>query len=225
MEGARPVRAGVITFPGSNCDRDAAVALAACGAAVTSIWHAETELPPLDLIVLPGGFTYGDYLRCGAIAARAPVMAEVVRRADAGVAVLGICNGFQILAEVGLLPGAMINNAGLKFLCRSVDLEVATDASVFTAGYARGQAISLPIAHHDGNYVCGDDERRRLEDDDRIAFRYADNPNGSTDRIAGVLGAGRNVLGMMPHPERAADPRLGGTDGKVLFQSLIEALG
>jgi phosphoribosylformylglycinamidine synthase subunit PurQ / glutaminase len=225
MEGARPVRAGVITFPGSNCDRDAAVALAACGAAVTSIWHAETELPALDLIVLPGGFTYGDYLRCGAIAARAPVMAEVVRRAEAGVAVLGICNGFQILAEVGLLPGAMINNAGLKFLCRSVDLEVATDASVFTAGYARGQAISLPIAHHDGNYVCGDDERRRLEDQDRIAFRYADNPNGSTDRIAGVLGAGRNVLGMMPHPERAADPRLGGTDGKVLFQSLIEALG
>ena len=219
------MRAGVITFPGSNCDRDAAVALAACGAAVTSIWHAETELPALDLIVLPGGFTYGDYLRCGAIAARAPVMAEVVRRAEAGVAVLGICNGFQILAEVGLLPGAMINNAGLKFLCRSVDLEVATDASVFTAGYARGQAISLPIAHHDGNYVCGDDERRRLEDQDRIAFRYADNPNGSTDRIAGVLGAGRNVLGMMPHPERAADPRLGGTDGKVLFQSLIEALG
>ena len=219
------MRAGVITFPGSNCDRDAAVALAACGAAVTSIWHAETELPALDLIVLPGGFTYGDYLRCGAIAARAPVMAEIVRRAEAGVAVLGICNGFQILAEVGLLPGAMINNAGLKFLCRSVDLEVATDASVFTAGYARGQAISLPIAHHDGNYVCGEDERRRLEDQDRIAFRYADNPNGSTDRIAGVLGAGRNVLGMMPHPERAADPRLGGTDGKVLFQSLIEALG
>ena len=219
------MRAGVITFPGSNCDRDAAVALAACGAAVTSIWHAETELPALDLIVLPGGFTYGDYLRCGAIAARAPVMAEVVRRAEAGVAVLGICNGFQILAEVGLLPGAMINNAGLKFLCRSVDLEVATDASVFTAGYARGQAISLPIAHHDGNYVCCYDERRRLEDQDRIAFRYADNPNGSTDRIAGVLGAGRNVLGMMPHPERAADPRLGGTDGKVLFQSLIEALG
>jgi phosphoribosylformylglycinamidine synthase I len=225
MEGARPVRAGVITFPGSNCDRDATVALAACGAAVTSIWHAETDLPALDLIVLPGGFTYGVYLRCGAIAARAPVMAEVVRRAEAGVAVLGICNGFQILAEVGLLPGAMINNAGLKFLCRSVDLEVATDASVFTAGYARGQAISLPIAHHDGNYVCGDDERSRLEDQDRIAFRYADNPNGSTDRIAGVLGAGRNVLGMMPHPERAADPRLGGTDGKVLFQSLIEALG
>jgi phosphoribosylformylglycinamidine synthase subunit PurQ / glutaminase len=218
------VRAGVITFPGSNCDRDAAVALAACGALVSSIWHAETELPRLDLIVLPGGFTYGDYLRCGAIAARAPVMAEVVRRAEAGVAVLGICNGFQILAEVGLVPGAMISNAGLKFVCRPVGLEVATDASAFTAGYARGQAISLPIAHHDGNYVCSEGERKRLEDQDRIAFRYRDNPNGSTGGIAGVLGAGRNVLGMMPHPERAADPRLGGTDGAILFQSLMAAL-
>ncbi|HEX5078894.1 MAG TPA: phosphoribosylformylglycinamidine synthase subunit PurQ [Geminicoccaceae bacterium] len=219
------MRAGVITFPGSNCDRDAAVALAACGAAVTSIWHAETELPRLDLIVLPGGFTYGDYLRCGAIAARAPVMAEVARRAEAGVAVLGICNGFQILAEIGLLPGAMISNAGLKFVCRPVDLEVATDASPFTAGYARGQAIRLPIAHHDGNYVCSEAECRRLEDEDRVAFRYMDNPNGSTARIAGVLGAGRNVLGMMPHPERAADPRLGGTDGRILFQTLLETLG
>ena len=151
-------------------------------------------------------------------------MAEVVRRADAGVAVLGICNGFQILAEVGLLPGAMISNACLKFLCRPVDLEVATEASLFTAGYARGQAISLPIAHHDGNYVCSADERMRLEDQDRIAFRYLDNPNGSTGRIAGVLGAGRNVLGMMPHPERAADPRLGGIDGKILFRALTEAL-
>jgi phosphoribosylformylglycinamidine synthase len=215
----------VITFPGSNCDRDAAVVLAACGAVVTSIWHGETELPRLDLIVLPGGFTYGDYLRCGAIAACAPVMAEVVRRADAGVAVLGICNGFQILAEAGLLPGALINNAGLKFLCRPVDLEVATDACLFTAGYARGQAISLPIAHNDGNYVCSPDERKRLEDEDRIAFRYADNPNGSTGAIAGVLNAGRNVLGMMPHPERAAEPRLGGTDGRILMQTLVEALG
>jgi phosphoribosylformylglycinamidine synthase len=218
------VRAGVITFPGSNCDRDAAVALAACGAKVTSIWHAETKLPRLDLIVLPGGFTYGDYLRCGAIAARSPVMAEVVRRAEAGVAVLGICNGFQILAEVGLVPGAMISNAGLKFICRPVGLEVRTDASIFTVGYARGQAISLPIAHHDGNYVCSEEERRRLEDEDRIVFRYLDNPNGSTGRIAGVLGAGRNVLGMMPHPERAADPKLGGTDGRILLRTLVEAL-
>jgi phosphoribosylformylglycinamidine synthase subunit PurQ / glutaminase len=225
VQGARQVHAGVITFPGSNCDRDVAIALAACGAAVTSIWYAETKLPRLDLIVLPGGFTYGDYLRCGAIAARAPVMTEIVRRAEAGVAVLGICNGFQILAEAGLVTGALINNAGLKFLCRSVDLEVATNASIFTAGYARGQAISLPIAHHDGNYVCSRDELKRLEDDDLIAFRYADNPNGSTGRIAGVLGAGRKVLGVMPHPERAAEPRLGGTDGRMLFQSLIEALG
>jgi phosphoribosylformylglycinamidine synthase subunit PurQ / glutaminase len=219
------VHAGVITFPGSNCDRDVAVALAACGAAVTPIWYAETQLPRLDLIVLPGGFTYGDYLRCGAIAARAPVMTEIVRRAEAGVAVLGICNGFQILAEAGLVTGALINNAGLKFLCRSVDLEVATNASIFTAAYSRGQAISLPIAHHDGNYVCSRDELKRLEDDDLIAFRYADNPNGSTGRIAGVLGAGRKVLGVMPHPERAAETKLGGTDGRMLFQSLIEALG
>ncbi len=219
------MRAGVITFPGSNCDRDAAVVLAACGAAVTPIWHAETELPALDLIVLPGGFAYGDYLRSGAIAARAPVMAEVVRRADAGVAVLGICNGFQVLAEAGLVPGALISNAGLKFVCRAVDLEVASSASIFTAGYAQGQAIRLPIAHHDGNYVCDEDQRKRLEDEDRIAFRYAANPNGSTGHIAGVLSAGRNVLGMMPHPERAAEPRLGGTDGRILFQALIEALG
>ncbi|MEM7024386.1 MAG: phosphoribosylformylglycinamidine synthase subunit PurQ [Pseudomonadota bacterium] len=218
------MRAGVITFPGSNCDRDAAVTLTALGAVVSPIWHAETELPSLDLIVLPGGFSYGDYLRCGAIAARAPVMAEVVRRADAGVAVLGICNGFQILAEVGLVPGALINNAELKFLCRSVDLEVGTDASIFTGGYARGQAIRLPIAHHDGNYVLSGDERKRLEDDDRIAFRYTANPNGSTADIAGVLGPGRKVLAMMPHPERAADQKLGGTDGRALFQTMIEAL-
>jgi phosphoribosylformylglycinamidine synthase len=152
-------------------------------------------------------------------------MTEIVRRAEAGVAVLGICNGFQILAEAGLVTGALINNAGLKFLCRSVDLEVATNASIFTAGYNRGQAISLPIAHHDGNYVCSQDELKRLEDDDLIAFRYADNPNGSTGRIAGVLGAGRKVLGVMPHPERAAERELGGTDGRMLFESLIEALG
>jgi phosphoribosylformylglycinamidine synthase len=219
------VRAGVITFPGSNCDRDAAVVLAACGAAVTPIWHTETELPPLDLIVLPGGFSYGDYLRSGAIAARAPVMAEVVRRADAGVAVLGFCIVFLLLAETGLVPGALFSNAGLKFVCRAIDLEVASTASIFTAGYAQGQAIRLPIAHHDGNYVCDEDQRKRLEDEDRIAFRYTHNPNGSAGRIAGVLSAGRNVLGMMPHPERAAEARLGGSDGRVLFETLIEALG
>jgi phosphoribosylformylglycinamidine synthase I len=219
------VRAGVITFPGSNCDRDIAVALAAAGARVERLWHAETKMPRLDLIVLPGGFTYGDYLRCGAIAARAPVMAEVIRRAAAGVPVLGICNGFQILAEAGLLPGALISNAGLKFICRPVELEVATTGSIFTAGYAPGQIVSLPIAHHDGCYVLASDELELLADEDRIAFRYLANPNGSVGRVAGVLGPGRNVLGLMPHPERAADPMTGGTDGVVLLRSLVEALG
>lgn len=219
------MRTGVITFPGSNCDRDVAVALAASGAVVQRLWHAETELPRLDLIVLPGGFTYGDYLRCGAIAAYAPVMTEVVKRAEAGVAVLGICNGFQMLAEAGLVPGAMISNAGLKFICRDVELEAVNTTSKFTAGYAPDQVVALPIAHHDGNYACSADELKRLEDEDRIAFRYRANPNGSTAAIAGVLGPGGNVLGMMPHPERACDPLTGGTDGRPLFQALIEALG
>jgi phosphoribosylformylglycinamidine synthase subunit PurQ / glutaminase len=218
------VRAGVITFPGSNCDRDVAVALAACRARVARVWHGDSELPALDLIVLPGGFTYGDYLRCGAIAAHSPVMREVIRRAAAGVAVLGICNGFQILAEAGLLPGALISNAGLKFVHRNVDLEVATTRSVFTAGYAPGQRIRLPIAHHDGNYVCPAEELKRLEDEDRVALRYCDNPNGSTADIAGALGPGRNVMGIMPHPERAADSRTGGTDGRALFRGVIETL-
>lgn len=221
----RTLRAGVITFPGSNCDRDVAVALAAAGVVVERLWHTETELPRLDLIVLPGGFTYGDYLRCGAVAARAPIMAEVVRRAEAGVAVLGICNGFQILAEAGLVPGALIANAGLKFLCREVELEVVTTESIFTAGYARGQSITWPIAHHDGNYVCTPDDLARLEDEDRIALRYRANPNGSTAAIAGVLGSGRKVLGVMPHPERASDPVTGGTAGLPLFHSLLQALG
>jgi phosphoribosylformylglycinamidine synthase I len=219
------MQAGVITFPGSNCDRDIAVALAAAGAKVLRLWHAASELPKLDLIVLPGGFSYGDYLRCGAIAARAPVMPEVIRRATAGVAVLGICNGFQILTEAGLLPGAVLSNAGLKFICKPVALEVATRGSVFTAGYAEGQTIEIPIAHHDGCYVCTPDDLERLEGEDRIAFRYLDNPNGSTNAIAGVLGAGRNVLGMMPHPERAADPLTGGADGCTMLETLVEQLG
>ena len=219
------MRAGVITFPGSNCDRDVAVALAACGARVERLWHGQSELPALDLIVLPGGFTYGDYLRCGAIAAHSPVMREVVRRAEAGVAVLGICNGFQILTEAGLLPGALISNAGLKFVCRPVALEVTSTDSVFTAAYRQGQAIELPVAHHDGCYVCAGDELKRLEDEQRIAFRYLDNPNGSTADIAAVLGPGRNVMGIMPHPERAADPRTGATDGRPLIRGLVEALG
>ena len=201
------MQAGVITFPGSNCDRDVAVALEAAGAGVTKLWHADPELPRLDLIVLPGGFSYGDYLRSGAIASKAPIMTEVVRAAEAGVAVLGICNGFQLLAEAGLVPGALIANARLKFVCKEVELDVVSINSIFTTMYDPTRPISIPIAHHDGNYVCDEDELKRLQDEDRIALRYRDNPNGSTDDIAGVLGPGRNVLGLMPHPERAVDPR------------------
>lgn len=219
------MQAGVITFPGSNCDRDVAVALEQAGAKVKRLWHADCELPKLDLIVLPGGFSYGDYLRCGSIAAKAPIMKEVVSAAEAGIAVLGICNGFQLLAEAGLVPGALIANAGLKFVCREVELDVPTNASIFTKGYDPERSIHIPIAHHDGNYVCAEDELKRLRDEDRIAFRYRDNPNGSTDDIAGVLGVGRNVLGMMPHPERAVDPATGGIDGAPMFNALIEAWG
>ena len=218
------IRAAVITFPGSNCDRDLAVAMEAVfGAPVARVWHQETELPKLDLIGVPGGFSYGDYLRCGAMAARSPVMREVVRRAEAGTAVLGVCNGFQILTEAGLLPGALIRNAGLRFVCRFVALEPGTTASVFTRGYG-DEAIRLPVAHHDGNYVIDADGLARLQDEDRIAFRYRDNPNGSTADIAGVLGPKRNVLGLMPHPERAIAPELGGSDGLPMFRSLLEAL-
>ena len=218
------MQAGVITFPGSNCDRDVAVALKGAGASVQRLWHGDTELPRLDLIVLPGGFSYGDYLRCGSIAARAPIMEEVVRAADAGIAVLGICNGFQLLTEAGLVPGALIANTGLKYICREVDLDVVSINSIFTTVYDPGQPVRMPIAHHDGNYICDEDELKRLHDEDRIAFRYLDNPNGSTADIAGVFGAGRNILGMMPHPERAVDPMTGGTDGQPLFRALLEAL-
>ncbi len=218
------IRAAVITFPGSNCDRDLAVAMeTAFSGPVLRVWHQETELPKLDLIGVPGGFSYGDYLRCGAMAAHSPVMREVVRRAEAGTAVLGICNGFQILTEAGLLPGALIRNASLRFVCRFVELQPATRASPFTTGYD-DSPIRLPVAHHDGNYVIDTDGLRRLRDEDRIAFRYRDNPNGSTADVAGVLGARRNVLGLMPHPERAIAPELGGSDGLPLFRSLLEAL-
>jgi phosphoribosylformylglycinamidine synthase I len=218
------IRAAVITFPGSNCDRDLAVAMEAVfGQPVRRVWHQETELPPLDLIGVPGGFSYGDYLRCGAMAAHSPVMREVVRRAQGGTAVLGVCNGFQILTEAGLLPGALIRNAGLRFVCRFVELEAATRASPFTASYGDGP-IRLPVAHHDGNYVIDEAGLARLQDEDRIALRYVDNPNGSTADIAGVLGPLRNVLGLMPHPERAIAPELGGSDGLPMFRSLLEAL-
>jgi phosphoribosylformylglycinamidine synthase len=220
------MRAAVITFPGSNRDRDLAVALeSAIGRPVLRVWHAETALPPLDLIALPGGFAHGDYLRCGAIAARSPVMREVVRRAEAGVPVLGVCNGFQVLIEAGLLPGALLTNNGLKFVCRRVRLTVETTDSPFTRGYAEDAVVTFPVAHHDGTYYADAATLERLEDEDRIAFRYLDNPNGSLRDIAGVIGGPkRNVLGLMPHPENATDPRLGATDGRPLFEGLVNSL-
>jgi phosphoribosylformylglycinamidine synthase len=220
------MRAAVVTFPGSNCDRDLAVAFAAAfGRPPLRVWHQESELPRLDLVGLPGGFSYGDYLRCGAIAARAPVMRAVAAHAARGGLVLGICNGFQILTEAGLLPGALIRNAGLAFVCRHVLLEVSGGDDPFTRAYRPGQRISLPVAHHDGNYVIDPEGLARLEGDGRIALRYVENPNGSTADIAGVLSRRGNVLGLMPHPERAIDPLLGSTDGLALFRSLLEAVG
>lgn len=228
------MKAAVIVFPGSNCDRDVAVALEhAAGVPPAMVWHRETELPPLDLIVLPGGFSYGDYLRSGAMAARSPVMAAVIAQARRGVHVLGICNGFQILTEAGLLPGVLIRNAGLKFICRTVGLRVEATNSAFTAGYRPQQVVQMPIAHADGNYTADADTLKRLEDDGQIAFRYAEsdgtvsaaaNPNGSLANIAGVFNQGRTVLGLMPHPERAAEPLHGNEDGRRMLESLVKAL-
>ena len=215
------MKAVVIVFPGSNCDRDARVALeAATGRSPTMVWHGEATLPPADLVVLPGGFSYGDYLRPGAMAARSPVMQAVIRAAGHGARVLGICNGFQILTECGLLPGALLRNAGLRFVCRPARLRVETADSPFTGGYRPGEALEMPVAHHEGNYFADADALERLAGEDRIAFRYLDNPNGSAGGIAGILNEGRNVLGMMPHPERAADARLGGIDGRAMFDAL-----
>jgi phosphoribosylformylglycinamidine synthase subunit PurQ / glutaminase len=221
------MRAAVIVFPGSNCDRDIAVALErATGAPPAMVWHKDTDLlAGLDLVVVPGGFSFGDYLRCGAIAARAPVMRAIVGFAQGGGHVLGVCNGFQILIEAGLLPGALMRNAGLSFVCRDARLQVATSASAFTAGYRPDEIVTIPVAHHDGNFFASADLIARLEDEDRIAFRYLDNPNGSAADIAGVLSENRRVLGMMPHPERAVDPVHGGTDGTRLFSGLVAALG
>ena len=221
------MRTAVIVFPGSNCDRDAQVALhAAFGAPPAMIWHRETALPPLDLIVLPGGFSYGDYLRSGAMAARSPVLRALREQVERGVLVVGICNGFQVLTETGLLPGVLMRNAGLKFVCRDVGLVVENTDSPFTRGYSKGQAVVFPIAHHDGNYYADDATLDRLEGDGRVAFRYArqDNPNGSARDIAGILNDRGNVLGMMPHPERAVDPLHCGTDGRAMFAGLVEAL-
>jgi phosphoribosylformylglycinamidine synthase subunit PurQ / glutaminase len=219
------MKAAVITFPGSNCDRDLAVAFEQAGAAVVRIWHKDTQLPAgVDVVGLPGGFSFGDYLRCGAIAAQSPVMRAVRAHADRGGYVLGICNGFQVLTEAGLLPGALMRNAALKFVCKAVDLTVETADSAFTRGWNAGDTARIPVAHHDGNYTIDAEGLARLRGEDRVAFRYAATPNGATDDIAGILSANRRVLGLMPHPERAADPVLGMTDGATLFRSLTRSL-
>jgi len=216
------MRAAVVVFPGSNCDRDMAVALKAAGADVTMVWHKDAALPDsVDLVAVPGGFSFGDYLRCGAIAAQSPICQAVVAHAERGGYVLGVCNGFQVLTETGLLPGALMRNAQLKFICKTVDLKVETSNSPFTDGYNAGDTAAFPVAHHDGNYSTDADTLAQLRDADRIAFTYGDNPNGSVGDIAGVLSENRRVLGMMPHPERAVDAGHGGTDGQALFRSLI----
>ena len=219
------MKAAVVTFPGSNCDRDLAVAFEKAGFQVSRVWHKDSALPPgIDIVGLPGGFSFGDYLRCGAIAARSPVAQAVAGHAARGGFVLGICNGFQVLTEMGLLPGALMRNAGLKFVCKMLALNVATADSAFTAGYAKGQAITVPVAHHDGNYTIDADGLARLQGEDRVAFTYAANPNGSMADIAGILSENRRVLGMMPHPERVVDPVQGGTDGAAMFRALMGGL-
>ncbi|MDE0985038.1 MAG: phosphoribosylformylglycinamidine synthase subunit PurQ [Yoonia sp.] len=218
------MRAAVIVFPGSNCDRDMAVALKAAGADVTMVWHKDANLPDVDLVAVPGGFSFGDYLRCGAIAAQSPICKSVVAHVERGGYALGVCNGFQVLTETGLLPGALMRNAGLKFICKTVGLNVVTSDNAFTEGYSAGDTVDFPVAHHDGNYTIDADGLARLHGEDRVAFTYCDNPNGSIDDIAGILSENRRVLGMMPHPERAVDNGHGGTDGQALFRGLLGQL-
>ncbi len=220
------MRAAVIQFPGSNCDRDMAVAIRDITGADTSlVWHRESALPSgLDLIAIPGGFSYGDYLRSGAMAARSPVMQAVIAAAGRGVPVLGVCNGFQILTEAGLLPGALMRNAGIRFVCRTVGLTVENSQSMFTSGYSAGEKIHIPVAHHDGNFFADDATLDRLEGEGRVAFRYAEPVNGSARNIAGVLNDAGNVLGMMPHPERMIEAMQGGSDGRILFEGLIREI-
>ena len=229
------MKAAVIVFPGSNCDRDIQVSLRkSMGAEPLMVWHGDSSFDDVDLIAVPGGFSYGDYLRAGAMAAKSPVMREIIARANKGVPVLGICNGFQILTESGMLPGALMRNAALKYVCRDINLRVEANDTAFTQGYNVGDVLRIPIAHHDGNYYADADTLSELEDYNRIAFRYTDasgnqavdaNPNGSQNDIAGILNKNRNVLGMMPHPERLADAELGGEDGKRMFDGLVAALG
>jgi phosphoribosylformylglycinamidine synthase subunit PurQ / glutaminase len=228
------MHAAVITFPGSNRDTDIARALKKAGAKVTMAWHQDSQLPAgTDLAVLPGGFSYGDYLRCGAIASRAPIMDAVRSHSARGGLVLGVCNGFQIACEAGLLPGVLMRNAALRFICRMQHLRVERNDTAFTNRYQRGQVVEVCVAHGEGNYVCDDETRRKLIGEGLIAFRYCDaegnltkdrNPNGAADHIAGIYSAKRNVLGMMPHPENLIDPMIGGTDGLGLFESLVHGL-
>jgi phosphoribosylformylglycinamidine synthase len=219
------MRFGVVVFPGSNCDHDAWYAVTCnLGQPATFIWHDSSSLGNVDAVILPGGFSYGDYLRCGAIAKFSRVMQAVKSFAAGGGLVLGICNGFQILVESGLLPGALIRNRGLKFICRPVGLRTETDASPFTCQAKKGDVLTFPIAHGEGCYFADERTLDELEDEDRVAFRYTDNPNGSLRDIAGILNRERNVLGLMPHPERAADPLMGSTDGLVLFRSMVSSL-
>jgi phosphoribosylformylglycinamidine synthase len=228
------MKAAVVVFPGSNREHDIADALErSSGKKPALVWHRDSDLPKVDLIVLPGGFSYGDYLRTGAIAAHSPIMREVKTRADQGVPVLGVCNGFQILCESGLLPGVLLRNASLKFICKYVGLKVESSDSLFTRRYNSGDVLSVPVAHGDGNYFADPETLDRLEGEGRVAFRYCTpdgavtaegNANGSARNIAGIFNAGKNVLGMMPHPENATDPKLGSTSGKPLFDSLVDAL-
>ncbi len=221
------MKAAVVVFPGSNCDRDLAVAIEkVTGSAPVMVWHGDGELPAgLDLIALPGGFSYGDYLRSGAMSARSPVMQAVIRAAGEGRAVLGVCNGFQVLTEAGLLPGALMRNAGLDFVCRDVALTVANSQTMFTAKYEAGATIRIPVAHHDGNYVADEATLDRLEGEGRVVFRYAEAVNGSARNIAGIVNDSGNVLGLMPHPERLIEAEQGGTDGRAMFEALHAALG
>jgi phosphoribosylformylglycinamidine synthase len=229
------MKAAIVVFPGSNRERDMAMALErASGRAPEIVWHRDTDLPKTDLIVIPGGFAYGDYLRCGAMAAHSPIMGEIKRRAQRGTPVLGVCNGFQVLTEAGLLPGVLLSNQTLKFHCRDAHLRVETSQTIFTSGYEAGQVIRVPVAHHDGNYFADPETLDRLEDKGLVAFRYCspagelteeDNHNGSARNIAGIFNESKTVLGLMPHPEDATDPLLGGTDGQGLFNGIVEALG